>query len=148
MPQPTRGDTQERKSLTHRLDLSGVATPRNKKPNGGGDRARAQKPPHVGHKTSEPGAKSSNNRVHEEVVMTQTATEQQVAAAAEQIIGDGLDKFKGLDIKVRMQKSGTDWGKVGETACYVGIGVVGAAAGTAAILGTARLLGYGPNSSE
>ena len=145
MPRPDQGrDTQkERKSLTHRLDLGGVATPRPRKSNG--SCRKAQKGRKDGHKRTEPGDKSSHH-VKENDVMSATTVEQQVAAAAEQVIGGGLENFKGLDVKVRVQKSGTDWGKVGETACYAGIAVGAAAVGTAAVLGTASLLGYGPSS--
>jgi len=75
-----------------------------------------------------------------------TNTETQAAAVAEAVIGKGLERFKGLDIKVRVQQAGPQWGEVAQTATYAGIGVATVAAGTGAVLGIAKLLGFGPKS--
>lgn len=138
---------EEKKSLTHRLDLSGVALPQVQPVHQHSSPRAAQKQRRRGDKNSRRESTNSPQPVHEENVMSNTATESAIAAATASMLGD-LSKFKGLDVKVRVQEKGVDWGKVGEVGMYAGIGIVTATAVTAATLGTARLLGYGPKSSE
>lgn len=146
-----RKNRQEGKSLTHRLDLSGVEVP-SPKANG-----RAQKRRGRSHKGTETGTPSptsckkeskkmpdNNNAAPAPQTQTQDATQQQAASVAEQALTGKLGNIKGVDVRVRVHKEGIDWAGHANTGIKVATGVVGVGGAVAIGLGVARLFGFKP----
>jgi hypothetical protein len=140
------------KSLTHRLDLSGVATP-SPRPNGK-PRGKAKRPPtqkrvesgdkKTGHETKSQNCAQKENDMSDQT-QTQTQNEADIASAVSKGMGDALKSFKGVNIKVDVETDDV----LHQALSYgtKGLIIVGtAAAGTAAVLGVARLFGFKPRA--